>query len=170
MLSESARMTTAHEARFRINYPNSRPRAIKVVALDETSRQLVDDISKLNWNQAAFFTSISFEGAAPRAEDSSVKAWLSDIAGHTQDLLGTIEDADFVVMVAQAGEDAQGASVIGEACAPRNITTIGIIVQSASTTDEELARTLSHMRPFSKMLVIATAPDYIEAMLTALRA
>ena len=34
MQTESARMTTAEEARYRINYPNSSPRAVKVVALD----------------------------------------------------------------------------------------------------------------------------------------
>ena len=46
MLSESARMTTAQEARFRVNYPNSVPRTIKVVALDEPSKALVDEVSR----------------------------------------------------------------------------------------------------------------------------
>jgi hypothetical protein len=73
-------------------------------------------------------------------------------------------------MVANAGEDAQGASIIGEACAARHVTTIGLIVQSPETSDAELSRTLGHMRPFAKMLVIATGREYIEVMLTALRA
>jgi hypothetical protein len=47
MLSESARMTTAEEARFRIDYPNSRPRAIKVIALDEPSERVVKRLSDL---------------------------------------------------------------------------------------------------------------------------
>jgi hypothetical protein len=170
MVSESARMTTAHEARFRVNYPNSVPRTIKVVALDEESKPLIDEVSRLPWNRASFFTSMSFEGATPRAEQSSIKAWLNDIAGHTRDLMAEIDEADFVVMVAGAGEDAQGASIIGEACLSRNVTTIGLIVQSAETRDEDLSRTLGHMRPFAKMLVIASGREYIEVMLTALRA
>ena len=170
MLSESARMASAHEARFRVDYPNSTPRTVKVVALDEPSKALVDEVSRLPWNRASFFTSMTFEGRSPRAEDSSIKAWLNDLAGHTKDLIAEIEDADFVVMVANAGEDAQGASVIGEACAARNVTTIGLIVQSPGTSDEELSRTLGHMRPFAKMLVIASGREYIEVMLTALRA
>jgi hypothetical protein len=170
MVSESARMTTAHEARFRVNYPNSVPRTIKVVALDEESKPLIDEVSRLPWNRASFFTSMSFEGATPRAEQSSIKAWLNDIAGHTRDLIAEIDEADFVVMVAGAGEDAQGASIIGEACLSRNVTTIGLIVQSAETRDEDLSRTLGHMRPFAKMLVIASGREYIEVMLTALRA
>ena len=39
MLSESARMTTAAEARFRIDDPNSKPRADKVIALDPPSER-----------------------------------------------------------------------------------------------------------------------------------
>jgi hypothetical protein len=163
-------MSSAQEARYRVQYPNSSPRNIKVVALDEPSKALVDEVSRQPWNRASFFTSLSFEGASPRPEDSSIKAWLSDIAGHTKDLIAEINEADFVVMVANAGEDAQGASLIGEACQARNVTTIGLIVQSPETTEEDLSRTLGHMRPFAKMLVIATGRDYIEVMLTALRA
>jgi hypothetical protein len=170
MLSESASMTSAQEARYRVEYPNSTPRSIKVVALDEPSKALVDEVSRLPWNKASFFSSISFEGAAPRAEHSSIKAWLSDIAGHTKDLIAEIDGADFVVMVANAGEDAQGASIIGEACLARNVTTIGLIVQSPDTNEEHLSRTLGHMRPFAKMLVIASGREYVEVMLTALRA
>ena len=77
---------------------------------------------------------------------SSIKAWLSDIAGHTKDLIAEIDEANFVVM-ASAGEDAQGASVIGEACLARNVTTIGLVVQSPETSEADLSRTLSHMRP-----------------------
>ena len=170
MLSESARMASAQEARYRVDYPNSVPRSIKVVALDEASKGLVDEVSRLQWNKASFFASITFEGPSPRAEDASIKAWLSDIAGHTKDLIAEIAEADFVVMVASAGEDAQCASVIGEACLTRKVTTIGLIVQSPGTSDADLARTLGHMRPFAKMLVIASGRDYVEVMLTALRA
>ena len=170
MLSESARMASAEEARFRVEYPNSTPRIVKVVALDEPSKAAVDEVSRLPWNKASFFTSMTFEGASPRTDDSSIKAWLSDIAGHTSDLIAEIDGADFVVMVANAGEDAQGASIIGEACSARSVTTIGLIVQPPDSGEEELSRTLGHMRPFAKMLVIASGREYIEVMLTALRA
>ena len=46
MLSESARMTTAEEARFRIDYPNSKPRAIKVIALDPPSERVVKRLAQ----------------------------------------------------------------------------------------------------------------------------
>jgi hypothetical protein len=172
MPSESARVTTAAEAKFRIDYPNSKPRAVKVVALDEGCRPLVDEIAKLPWSRAAFFTSLTFNGATspPRAETASVQAWLRDIAGQTKSLIAEIDSADLVVMVSSAGSDAQPALLIGEACAVRNVTTIGLVLQSPTTTDEETSRTLKNMRPFASMLVIASGPEYVEAMLTALRA
>ena len=43
MLSESARMSSAAEAKFRIAAPNSRPRAVKVIALDAASERVVKD-------------------------------------------------------------------------------------------------------------------------------
>jgi hypothetical protein len=172
MPSESSRVTTAAESRFRINYPNSKPRAVKVVALDEGSRPLVDEIAKLPWSRAVFFTSLSFHSAAtpPQAESASVQAWLRDIAGQTKDMIDEIDSADLIVMVCTAGSDAQAALLIGEACAVRNVTTIGLVLQNAGTTDEETSRTLRNMRPFTSMLVIATGHEYVEAMLTALRA
>jgi hypothetical protein len=41
MQSESARMSSAAEARFRIDAPNSKPRAVKVIALDRPSERVV---------------------------------------------------------------------------------------------------------------------------------
>jgi hypothetical protein len=174
MPSESSRVTTASESRFRIDYPNSAPRAVKVIALDYESRVLVDEVAKLDWTRAAFFTSLSFSGTAPAppraGESASMEAWLRDIAGQTKNLIEEIDTADLVVMVASAGSDAQAALLIGEACAVRKVTTIGLIVQGPATTDEETSRTLKHMRPVATMLVIATGEEYIEGMLTALRA
>ena len=54
MISESARVTTAAEARFRINAPNSRQRVIKIIALGHTSERLVKHLATREWNQATF--------------------------------------------------------------------------------------------------------------------
>ena len=63
MLSESARMTTAEEARYRIDYPNSKPRAVKVIALDPPSEEVVKRLADGPWQQASFFASVKFDGA-----------------------------------------------------------------------------------------------------------
>jgi hypothetical protein len=166
LLSESARVTTAQEARFRVQYPNSKPRAVKVIALDPASAKLVDDVSKMSWNGAAFFKSLSFENTPGQ----SVKAWLSDIAGHTSDLASEVANADCVVVIAGAGEDAQSVPLIAELCNEHHKTLVALIVPQDGATDDTVDVSLKALRPFAKMLVIAHGRDYIEAMLAALRA
>ena len=169
MLSESARMSSAAEARFRIDAPNSRPRQVKVIALDSTSEALVKDLAQRRWNSASFLTASAF-ASAPLGRGFSVQGWLSDLAGRTKDLVDEVNGADLVVMVATAGENAQAATLIGEACSLKRVNTTGLILGGASATDHMLSKTLSQLRPWSLMLVIANGEDYIEDMLMALRA
>jgi hypothetical protein len=170
MQSESARLTTRNESRFRVDYPNSIARSVKVIALDETGRRLVDKIALLPWARATFFTSLSHEQSPVRAESNAVRAWLNDIAGQTKSLIEEIETADVVVMIVGAGSTADAAPLIGEACQLRNVTAVGLVLQDEETTDEAIERTLRKMRQFVTMLVVASGDEYAEAMLTALRA
>jgi hypothetical protein len=99
-----------------------------------------------------------------------MQGWLSDLAGRTKDLVDEVDHADLVVMVATAGEDAAAATLIGEACSLKRVNTTGLILGGRAATDEMLSKTLSRLRPWSLMLVIASGEDYIEDMLIALRA
>jgi len=168
MESESTRMSSAQEARFRINAPNSLPRAVKVIALDQPSESVVKRLSQSRWNGATFFTATAF-GAIPR-KGESFSGWLSDLAGRTKNLVDEVNAADLVVMIATAGEDVPAASLIGEACSLKRVMTTGLIVGSAGKSDATLSKTFAQLRPWSLMLVIANAEEYIEDMLLALRA
>ena len=175
MESESARMSSAAQARFRIDYPNSEPRVTKVVALDEGSERVVKRVAQQAWQRANFFTSLKFGGTPARGEgwsmkEGSMQAWLSDLAGRTKALIEEVASADLVVMVASAGTSADAASVIGEACAARKVMTTALIIAGAQRSDDELSRTLAALRPYASMLVIASGDEYVEEMLTALRA
>jgi hypothetical protein len=168
MLSESARMASAAEARYRIDAPNSLPRAVKVIALDRTSERVIKQLPG-PWSNATFLTASHFAGA-PRQEPFSISGWLSDLAGRAKDLVDEVGTADLVVMVATAGEDAQAAALIGEACAARHVMTTALLLGSAGQDDAALSRTLASLRPHARMLVIAGDDDYITDMLIALRA
>jgi hypothetical protein len=167
MESESARAASAAEARFRINEPNSRPRRIKVIALDRASEQVVKSLAKLPWQGASF---LAMQDAPKRGESFSMKGWLSDLAGGTKDLIDEIGAADQVVMVATAGESAEAASIIGEACSLKRVMTTALVICSPKTSDEALSQTLIHLRPWALMLVVSGAEDYIADMLVAMRA
>lgn len=171
MLSESARMTTAKEAAFRIPYPNSKQRAAKIIALDGSAAKIVDEISRKPWQGAKFFTSLSFAAStAPGGTSEGMQAWLSDLAGRTMNLYTEIAEADFVVAITAAGEDARSVTMIGDACRAHSKTLVGLIVPQEGTRQEDINVSLDHLRPHTRMLVVASGTDYIEAMLTALRA
>ncbi len=168
MQSESARMSSAAEARYRIDAPNSLPRAVKIIALDQPSERVVKTLAQRQWSRATFFTASAF-GSTPKAGESFA-GWLSDLAGRTKNLIEEVNSADLVVMVAAAGESAGAASIIGEACSLKRVMTTGLILGGADKSDEALGKTLSQLRPWALMLVVASAEEYVEDMLRALRA
>lgn len=167
MLSESARMSSAAEARFRVQAPNSAPRAIKVIAMDPQSDGVVRRLAEHAWHHATFFTAAGSGDADARP---AREGWLTDLSGHASDLIDEVDHADLVVMVAAPGGRADGASLVGEACSHRRVMTTALVVSAASATDADLAKTLAQLRPWSLMVVIANADDYIADMLMALRA
>jgi hypothetical protein len=172
--SESARMSSAAEAKFRIETPNSRPRAIKVIALDAPSERAVKELARDRWQGATFLTASTLASAsaagAPAREPFSLGGWLNDLAGRTKNLVEEIAAADLVVMVASAGENAGAAAIIGEACNLRHVMTTALVLGTASSSDDELSKMLAQLRPHAMMLVISSADEYIRDMLTALRA
>jgi hypothetical protein len=175
MDSESARMSSAAEARFRIDAPNSQPRAVKVIALDAPSERVIKELASAPWQRASFLTASTFAAGAPQtsgpaSERFSLGGWLNDLAGRTKNLVEEIATADLVVMVASAGQNAGAAAIIGEACNLRHVMTTALILGTGSSSDEALSKMLMQLRPHAMMLVISSADEYIKDMLTALRA
>lgn len=170
MQSESARMSSAAEAKFRIDRPNSQPRAVKVIALDAPSERVVKELAAGPWQRASFLTASSFSGAPRAGEPFSMGGWLNDLAGRTKDLVDEVNSADLVVMVATAGESATAAAIIGEACNVKHVMTTALVLGGATSSDEMLSKMLAQLRPHAMMLVISSADEYITDMLTALRA
>ena len=170
MQSESARMSSAAEAKFRVESPNSKPRAVKVIALDEPSERVVKELARAPWQRASFLTATAFSSAPLKGERFSMGGWLNDLAGRTKDLIAEVDAADLVVMVASAGENAAAAAIIGEACSLKHVMTTALILGGATSSDETLSKMLAQLRPHSMMLVISSADEYIKDMLTALRA
>ena len=148
MLTESARMSSATEARYRVQAPNSLPRTIKMVALDAVAEPVVRHVALTSWKHATFFSAATF----------------------LRDLQQEVASADLVIMVAGPGGAADAVTTIGSACSDRRVTTTALIVGANDASDEALSATLAQVRPWSLMVVISNTDDYIFDMLTALRA
>jgi hypothetical protein len=144
--------------RFRIQAPNSLPRAIRVIGLDRAGDAAVRELAARGWMHTTFFPAVSPEGV------------LTDVSGRTTTVTHEVDAADLVVLVAGPGGGAHGAAIVGRACSDRRVMTTGFLVGAASAADREVAKTLAQLRPWSLMLVIARSDDYLDDMMTALRA
>lgn len=169
-LSESARATTAEEARFRIDYPNSRPRKSRIIALDSAGLEVLQTMARQHiGSDAHFLRYVGMKSASDSLKMLPVDAVLEDIHGNEVNLADEIADADVVVMMTTAGASAEAAEVIGNACFVRNKMTTGLVLNSGDVSATDLARTLTAMRPFAAMLVVSSGNEYVAEMLSALR-
>jgi hypothetical protein len=164
VLSESSRVTTAAELRFRIQAPNSRTRITAVVALDPASEPFVRHLSDAHWNQATFLK-------APEADsvDLADDGWLTTFEDRRTRIRDEVDVSDQVIMVAAPGGRAGAAAAIGRACSRKRVTTTALIVGAVDASDDEISKTLAQLRPWSLMIVIANSDDYVSDMMTALR-
>jgi hypothetical protein len=168
MLSESARMSSAAEAAFRIQAPNSLARSIKVIALDAPAEAVVKRLSDATSSRATFLTAVPPRDARDR--EQRMDGWLTDLAGAPRILADEVSSADLVVMMAAPGGRADAASRVGEVCRLKCVMATALVIGAATSSEDALSKTLAQLRPWSLMVVIADADDYVDATLAALRA
>jgi hypothetical protein len=168
LLNSCARAATAAEARFRIDYPNSRARASRIIALDDKAADIMRRVETGPWGGARFLTFRS-RHPAPGIESLSIDATLATPDGTDRKLSAELAGADVVVMIASSGEGVEAAAAVGNACFVRNIMTAGLIV-SGNRADPHVERAVQVLRPYAAVLVIASDEEYVPAMLQALRA
>jgi len=167
MSAESARVTTAAEASFRIDAPNSLPRVVKVIALDATSEAIVKRLAQRPWKHADFLIASTVPSELGTV---GTRHWLSDLAGRARRLVDEIEAADVVVLVATPDENAPASQMIGEACYRKGVMTTALIVGQGASSEESPSSALTQLRPYAPMLVIANTEEYVADMMAALRA
>jgi len=89
-------MSSAAEARFRVQAPNSTPRATKVIALDRVAEAVVRRLARAGWEHATFFTvappgELSDPGDTP---PSSTRSVLCDLDGKDTSVTDEVATAD----------------------------------------------------------------------------
>jgi hypothetical protein len=164
LLNSCARAATAAEARFRIDY-QPRPRASRVIALDEVAAEIVRDLAGRDWQGGHFLTLDQSAGveAEPRFRDPALGAAAS--------LGAELDGADVAVMIATAAAtpaSALAASAIGDECAFRGIMSAGLVLTDAAGPDS-VRDVVTALRPNAMVLVVLSEVDDIAEILTALR-
>lgn len=168
LLSSCALAATTKEARFRIDYPNSRARKSRIFAFDKIAAEAMYAIVEDPWKGAHFITVASGLDVDPENTKADELA-LSHPDGTKASLTDEIEGADVVILIASDGHSAGAAEVIAREAYNRKIMTVGLALTKPKLhlTTELVVSTL---RPFAAVLVVAEDESFIPAMLTALRA
>lgn len=168
LLSSCAKAATAAEARFRVDYPNSRTRASRIFALDAGAAEAMYAITEDPWNGAHFLT-VGGNGVVDPDATAADDLPLIGPDGAAIRLSQEIDGADVVILLASTDRQIGAAEVIAREAYMRKIMIAGLALSnglSGSATD----RVVAALRPFASVLVVASDNDFIPAMLTALRA
>jgi hypothetical protein len=163
LLSSCARAATAAEARFRVDYPNARPRASRIFALDQGAAEAMFRITEDRWNGAHFLT---VAAAGIDADSDAAALPLARPDGNAARLPDEIEGADLVVLIAAEGSGAGAARVIAREAWQRRIMCVALALGGGSRAEA----VVNELRPLASVLVVARDVDFIPAMLSALRA
>src|SRR3954454_7342601 len=142
LANSCASAATAEEARFRIDRVIAGRKAL-IVALDEDAADVVDRVAERPWGAARFY----------RTPDTGA-------------VVGELEDADVVIMVATGDADGDAASALPRLCSERGIMLAGLILGA----QVDVAGAVSALRPFARNLMVTEDEDDVAAVLTALRA
>lgn len=168
LLSSCALAATAAEAKFRVQYPNSKLRKSRIFALDQKAAEAMYEITEAPWNGAHFLTVTGDKHIDPE------KTGVDDLTLSTPDgipvkLSDELDQANVVVLLSSKETNVGAAEVIAREAYYRKIMSVGLAL-GAGASDDTINSVVNAMRPFTSVLVVASDNDYIPAMLTALRA
>jgi hypothetical protein len=145
-VSETTRVTTAREARFRTDAPNSIARRIAVVALDPGDREIAHYRAHHHNADVQFFDAHAFGSGVPDQQ---------------------LDAADIVVVVGQEGADAQLGERVADFCSTHG-RLLTCLIRRAPLGRAAPHKTTATLRPRSSMMVVVNGVGYLNDLLEAL--
>ena len=89
--------------------------------------------------------------------------------GDIATVVKAVPSTDLVLMVASAGADAHGATLIGEACSDHRVMTTSVVVRGKAANEAALSKTLAAVRPWSLMVVVTSDASYVDEIVGSFR-
>lgn len=155
----------ACDTRHRVSYPNSRPRAIKLIGLGEGGGRIAESITERGMRHVQ---AIAAGGA--RSGQADPAAMLQAIADEGSEIGRAIRSADMVFVIAQEGDNVALAPAIGQMAHEKGVLVTGMLIQPRDVGTHVPDSTLNALRSASDMLVMVSDTEYVAEMLGALGA
>ncbi len=163
-VATSESRAAAAGTRFRVPYPNARPRAIKVIGLADGGTRIADTIALQGMRHVQ-----AIGAGGPRDADAGSVGMLQRIGEEGGEIGRAICDADMVFVVAREGDNVALVPAIGQMSHDKGVPVTGVLVQNDAGAAIPDA-TLDALRRACDMLVVVSDADYIAEMLGALGA
>jgi len=122
------------------------------------------------WNHAKFLSAAVSTHEQHNGWHIRPAQGLYDLAGSPLNLEEEIRNADLILMLATRIGNSHAAALIGELCSTSHANVASVVLDVICASDDEISQTLAQLRPWSLMVVVAKAEEYIVDMLTSLRA
>lgn len=148
---------------FRVQYPNSRPRRIKIIGLGEGGGRIAQAIAHRGLAEVEIIaTSGNFKDHAA--------AVINGINDDTRDLYRQLQTADIIFMIAVSGDQVDFAGVVSRVARELGKLVTGMLIEKQGEQSANGLTTLSTLRTYADMLVIGSDETYLDQMLGELGA
>ena len=160
-ISESR--AAAASTHFRVHYPNSRPRRIKIIGLGVGGDRIAQAIRQRGLADVEII--ITGDDVKNHA-GAVVKGITDDVAG----LHRHLQEAEIIFMVAVSGDEVTFAHAVSRVIRELGKQVTGVLIEAQSGHSANAAATLESLRACVDMLVIGSDETYLEEMLGELGA
>jgi hypothetical protein len=159
------------EARFRIRAPNSVPRAVRVIALDDDDPEVRACHVRGVREHVVFSGPADFDAAMAPSETGSARTaqqWIASVDSLPARITEWLANPDLVVIVGAEGDNPSLGVMAAEAYRSRGVTVSSLIRRRAGVPGDTL--TSDALRPVCSMMVLVDDSGYLDDLLDALGA
>ena len=153
----------AASTQFRVQYPNSRPRHIKIIGLGDEGGRIAQAIGQRDMANVDIIANGDYV-------KNHTEAVVQGITGDVRELLHQLQDADIIFMIAVSGEQIEFARVVSRVARELGKLVTAVLIEPHGVTSVKGAATLDILRACADMLVIGSDESYLDEMLNELGA
>ena len=148
---------------FRVQYPNSRPRHIKIIGLGDEGGRIAQVIGQRDLADVDIIANGDYV-------KNHAEAVVQGISGDDKGLRHQLQDADMIFMIAVSGERIEYARVVSGVARELGKLVTAVLIEPPGVTSAKGAATLDILRACADMLVIGSDESYLDEMLNELGA
>lgn len=148
---------------FRVQYPNSRPRRIKIIGLGEGGGRIAQAIAQRG------LAEVEIIATRGNLKDHAA-AVINGINDDARDLYRQLQAADIIFMIAVSGDLVDFAGVVSRVARELGKLVTGMLIEKQGEQSASGLTTLSTLRTYADMLVIGSDETYLDQMLGELGA